>query len=138
MDSNRRALNRDFKERDRIITGSDDPPDMMGGIYHFEKMELDTLLTLMRLGYADPKDAQNDSPTIEEFIDLMHRHAGLTAHGYAVSLERDDYRFSVEGIAGVVQHTEGLLDVLKLCRQADEFEVESDYSVGFKVRAWWD
>jgi len=136
MDTQPLALNTNWKERDRIIFGKS--VEYGGGICHFQDMTLDTLRELIAKGYADPEGQQNDSPMTEELADLMARHPGLTAHGYVVSFERDDYRVSVEGVSGIVKHTEDLLDVLHLCRMADEFDVESDFSVGFKIRAWWD
>jgi len=134
------ALNTNWKVRDSLIF--EEPVEYKGGIASFEEMTVQTLKNLIALGYADPESTQNDSPTIAEFVKLMERHTDansfLGAHGYVVSFERDDYRVSVEGVEGTVQHTEGLLDVLAICKSADEFEVESDFNVGFTVRAWWD
>ena len=142
----RRDLNTDWKDRDRIITGEESPykqPSYSGGIFPYQDMSVDTLKELRDKNYLDPEDCQNDSPSIEQFIELMERHPLMTAHGYAVSFERDDYRFSVEGVEGIVEGTAGLFDVLKLCREADEFDVEPTAPPrhmveAFKFRAWWD
>lgn len=138
----RKALNTNWKERDRLVF-RDEPPNYMGGCAWYKGLHLVVLRELIANGYADPDETQNASPTISEFADLMEKHPLMTAHGYAVSLERDDYRFSVEGVAGIVEGVAGLFDVLQLCREADEFDVEQtappEHMVeAFKFRAWWD
>lgn len=139
MHSDRKKLNPNQTERDRLIFG-DNSPRYGGGMARFEELDVVTLKKLIELDYADPQDKQNEAPTIAAFVELLERHAtedsDLTAHGYVIHKERDDYRVSIEGIEGTTRFSEGLLDILKVCVSADEFEVQSD--LVFNVRAWWD
>ncbi len=134
-----RHLNPNQTERDRLIFG-ENSPRYGGGMARFEDLDVATLKKLIELRYADPEDKQNEAPTIAEFVALLERHdtedSDLTAHGYVIHKERDDYRVSIEGIEGTTRFSEGLLDILTVCVTADEFTVESDLT--FHVRAWWD
>ncbi len=132
----RKALNTNWKERDRLVFRDKEPP-YMGGCAWYKNLDAPTLRQMIALGYADPEETQNESPEISEFADLLEQHPGLTAHGYVVSFERDDYRMSVEGVEGIIHGTEPLIELLIKYRFADEFEIESTNG-GFNVRLWWD
>ena len=117
----------DWTKRNNIIWGSDDGPTG-NDIKSFETMDPTTLRELVELGFADPDDTQNYSPSIAEFLELSEIFPGMEFIGYAVSPDRADCRVSVEGFRapfsyGLVNRTHG----------ADEFDVSAD-----EIRAWWD
>jgi hypothetical protein len=93
-------LNRNHQERDRLLFGRvvQWGEEGLGGIEHFRGVGVDTLLALVARNYADPADSQNESPTLGEFIRFMEKYPQVTAHGYAVSPQRADYRVTVEGL----------------------------------------
>jgi hypothetical protein len=64
----------------------------------------------------------------------MKNHPKVTAHGYVVTHEREDYRTSIEGLSfdGKVSK-KLLLDFVHLCRQADEFVADER-----RLYSWWD
>ena len=124
--------NMDIKTRDEIIFGSYNPDAYWGGVRDFEGMEVSTLKKLVDMRYADPEEAQNDSPTIEEFIRWMETYDGYVVNGYVVTDKRSDYRVSIESIEkiGIIENKDELVDFVNAFRYADEFDTE-----GY---AWWD
>lgn len=92
-------LNKDVATRDKMIFGSYDKSKYSGGIRHFENLDLDTLKHLLEKNFVDRAENQNDSPTIGEIVDFMKKYDGYTGHGYAVEVEREDYRVSLEGVS---------------------------------------
>jgi hypothetical protein len=100
----------------------------------FNKLTLEQLNELKLMKVLDPKEQQNDSPTIKEFMDFMKDHPGVTAHGYVISEDREDCRVSLEGIAYEGSPSKKLiLDFTSLCRDADEFTANEG-----GLYAWWD
>ena len=97
-------FNLDQQLRDsRLTWASWDRDDYSGGVRHFIGMDLNTLKWMIEHKFADPGYYQNNAPTIAEFVDFMEDHPGVWAHGYVVSVERSDYRLSIEGIEGTVK-----------------------------------
>ena len=69
-----------------------------------------------------------------EFYEFMKSNPKFTAHGYAVSHERRDYRVAIEGVSCNKTYTKKeLADFVRLCRDADEFVMEDK-----KLYSWWD
>ena len=131
-----RDLNKDYHKRNQIIFGDDnvDGDNWLGGTRFFSKLSLEQLEELVDNNFIDLQDAQNCSPTVEEFLEFMKEHAQFTAHGYAVSHNRDDYRASLEGIEFKGKVSKNLMkDFIDLCRHADEIVCEDN-----KLFAWWD
>jgi hypothetical protein len=132
-----RDLNKDYQKRNQIIFGDDnvDGENWLGGCRHFSNLSLEQLEELVANKFIDLQDAQNCSPTVEDFLGFMKDHTEFTAHGYAVSHNRDDYRVSLEGIEfdGRVTSDRSVQDFVYLCRHADEFVWEDN-----KLYAWWD
>ena len=126
-------MNTDIVTRDTMIFGSFDREKYMGGVRKCNNLSCFTLEKLVAKDFADPKEAQNDSPTIQEFIKFMKTYKGYTAHGYVVIDTRDDYRVAVEGIdkGGDAESIEELKDFIKLCRWADSLDVDTMY-------CWYD
>lgn len=126
-------MNKNVKRRDKILFGSADVDYKFGGIEHFRGIDCDTLEQLLEEDFIDPEECQNCSPSTEEFFEFMKRHPEFTAHGYAVSPKRSDYRITIEGIESDedCNNQEVLEDFIGLCRFADEFCIHPPY-------AWWD
>ena len=122
--------------RDILVFGeAQDWTQSMGGIKHFKSLSLDELEQLVKEGFADPEETQNDAPSIQEFLDFMRKYPVAFAHGYVVSNDREDVRVSVEGLEidrEDVTH-ELFREFVALCRFADEFD---DSDAG--LYSWWD
>ena len=127
-------LNRDVNKRDMMLFGEEyDKAKYLGGIRRFGGLNAFRLSALLDAGFIDADEAQNDSPTTEEFLAFMKEHHDFTAFGYAVCPERDDYRITIDGIeSDVLFNTlDEVNDFFMLCRGADELTITPPY-------AWWD
>lgn len=102
-------------------------------VRYFDQLDAETLEKLIDLGFADPKESQNEAPCIGEFLDWMRKNPDYKAHGYVVSIDRDDYRVSIEGVDGCAKSPEALKSFVNMFHNADEFDVQDDYQ-----RAWYD
>lgn len=123
--------NKDEKRRNEILAPYTITP---GAFFYFQNLPPEVLETLIAEQFADPEINQNDSPTIGEFLAYMKEHPGCNCHGYAVSIDREDYRVSLEGLdqRSNLSH-EAEIHFLKFCHGADEINTESE---GY--HAWWD
>jgi len=138
-------LNKDYKTRNLIIFGEvelsaalktfhRDPLNWMGGIARFENLSLSQLKELIDNNFIDLEDCQNSSPSVGEFYEFMKSNPKFTAHGYAVSHERSDYRVSIEGVSCNKPYTKKeLADFVHLCRRVDDLVIEDK-----KLYSWWD
>jgi hypothetical protein len=123
-------------ERDKIVFGEPfDWSQPTGGIARFRDLTLDRLEQLIKAGFIDLDECQNDSPTTQEFLEFMQQYPKARAHGYVISNEREDVGAVIEGLevdrADVT--TELFRDFVRLCRYADEFD---DCDAG--LYSWWD
>lgn len=126
--------NKDYKLRDSMLSpkyffGDKDNYD----IFRFENLTADTLQKLVSLRFANPAEQQNESPSIGEILDFLEKNPDFTAHGYAVTVGRDDYRISIEGVEGHSNDFDQIAQFVNLFRYADEFEIADIYQ-----RAWFD
>lgn len=135
-------MNKNYQEREMILFNrAYDKEKYTGGCCWFNDLHLDKLSLLIDLHYANPKDCQNYAPSImeiKEFLQEMELRGfiGWTAHGYAVSPDRDDYRISIEGVEfrrsfPMTEEERVLFE--NVFGGADEF-VYGD----FYARAWFD
>ena len=127
--------NMDSDRRDEIFGGLLDSTNM-GGIIHYTGLSASKLKTLIKERFADPDETQNDSPTIQEFLDFMTEYPGFRAHGYIVEKERSDYRVSIEGLEWEDEDeipVQALIDFAEMFRFADEFCLEK-----FNAYCWFD
>jgi len=126
-------MNKDVNKRDQILFEENfDESKYSGGIRYFENLILNKLELLLKEDFIDKDESQNSSPTTKEFLEIIKKEPGLTCHGYAVSIERDDYRVSIEGI-------EGQLNDIKLIEElndADEFTIMNKDPL--TIYCWWD
>ena len=130
---------KEVTKRDRIVFGKNIPEYVEGQDPYrtFAGLTAWKLRQLLKLGYADPGENQNRSPTIQEFLEFMDGFPGgacISAHGYVISPPRDDTRVSIEGlqVTGrlVFAHHKAFVD---FNRCADEITFEENY-----MRSWWD
>ena len=108
----------------------------MGGIAYFDEITVKTAKRLIELGFVDPEDRQNCSPTMQEMVDFCDDDTDMWyLHGYAVSPNRADCRVTFEGVGsnlnlGVTE----ALDFMRVFRFADEIDCE----VGSCAYCWFD
>lgn len=125
-------LNKDIKTRDEIIFGKYDPKCYSGGTRYFNGLIPEVLQKLVDKGFADPNDAQNCAPTIQELLDFTKDKDGYTFGGYVVSDNRSDYRVSVDSIDhDIPLNDEEFREFTMFARSADEFDPNNG-------SAWWD
>jgi hypothetical protein len=134
-------LNLDQKMRDKIIGEHDEKfrtSSYFGGIKHFKNLPATAVRYLLVVGLAHPDERQNlYGPSIEEFVDFMEKYpeVPLTAHGYVVSKEREDYRVSIEGLHAKSENIpeEVQKEFALAFRKADELKVSSS-----ELYCWYD
>jgi hypothetical protein len=136
--------NRDQARRDAIIGDSYCPMDPRDDdLTDREKAHLSRSfsgLTLAQLEllfaerFIDPEDNQNVAPTAKEIFEFMWKYPKVRAHGYSISLVRDDYRVSLEGIhyRGPVSE-EMKKDFKTLFQRADEKRCRKN-----ELSCWYD
>lgn len=127
-------LNRDVRMRDKLIFGEYNEYRYCGGVRHFEKLSLSTLEKLVANNFIDLDDAQNDCPSVKAILGFMRTYSDYTAHGYAVSVEREDYRVSLEGVAKnrEADTIEELKGFVNMFRFADDFCTDGE------MYCWFD
>jgi len=128
--------NKNSKLRDSMLPN---PQFKYGGdasdysLFSFDNLGSAKLEALIELGFADPEDNQNDSPTIGEILKFLKANPSFTAHGYAVTPERDDYRISIEGVEGHTGDEQQISEFIKMFGDANEFSAKRG-----KQYAWYD
>ena len=134
-------MNKDIKRRDEIIFGKYEKDKYFGGIRRFE-CPREVIEQLIKEDFIDLEENQNCSPTVKEFMELTDKESGLgnaEFECYAVSIDRDDYRVTIEGID--LEISDDDMDVfiyaIQNLRSADEFDIVHK-SCAFFIHAWWD
>lgn len=122
-------LNKREKQRDNIIFGEHNTRAYTGGIRRFENLPLGKLEELINSNFIDTRDRQNAAPTIKDIYEFMKKYPAYTAHGYAVTIKRDDYRVSLEGVSKErgADSPQELADFTELFKFADEFSTSPMY-----------
>lgn len=132
---------KDVTERDTLIFGQPiNWESNSGGIASFSGIHLPTLKKLIDLGFADPEEAQNDSPTIGAFLEFMSVYPNVTVLGYVVSPNREDCRVSVEGIECSlgIMGLEDKEDKVQMCAMLDLCKYADELAFDYSFYAWWD
>jgi len=124
------GLNADEKRRNEIITGTTD--DFPHGLIDFD-ISLPQLELLVQENFIRLQEAQNDSPTTEEFLHFMRNFPEVKAMGYALPLYRDDYRVVIEGLKYNGHISDELGEAFDQFSEADEYE-----NTFFKLKCWYD
>ena len=93
-------LNKDHADQRDLVLFHEpyDESKYGGGVRDFDGLTYRGCQQLLELHVIDPGETQNDSPSVGEIAEFLKKHPNFTAHGYAVSRERDDYRVSFEGV----------------------------------------
>jgi hypothetical protein len=107
---------------------------------HFpnEGITWEQLNKLVQIGAANPERAQNDSPTVGEFLDELASFGdSIRFIGYVIYPPRKDCRVSVEGFEAVGLTADEARDMAARYR-ADEFEKYKHTDGTYSVRFWWD
>lgn len=104
-----------------------------GGTRHFRGLDLKTLKELIAKDLVE-MEAWNECPPLgSSFLPFMEKHPDATAHGYAVSGDRQDSRITVEGIALDREPTkEEIIDFTDSFRSADDFVIDGE------LYCWFD
>ena len=123
----------EINQRDMLIFGCNSPR-YAGGIARFENMSCEVLEKLLELEFADPKETQNNSPTIKQFLTFMQKYPKFKAIGYVVSPDRDDCRVTIEGLKANENLTAEEIAAFAIkFHNADEFDVTLT-----SARCWYD
>jgi hypothetical protein len=69
------------------------------GYGHFRGLPIEKAEQLLAERFLDPDEGQEFSPPALVFLDFMRRFPGVTAHGYLIGPDREDYRVTIEGVA---------------------------------------
>ena len=126
-------MNENQKRRDELLSIPADAKPL-GEMVRFRGLTHDRLELLLSEGFIEENATQNNSPTVKGFLLFMKNYPEATAHGYAISLRRSDYRVSLEGLHYVGYVSKAMaLDFVKLCRSASTFKCEDRY-----LYSWWD
>ena len=127
-------FNRDVKARDELIFGKYDESKYIGGCRNFSGLTIEKMEQLIADKYLDPSERQNKSPTVAEFLKFMKKYEGYHALGYVVSVRREDYRTSIEGIYKVGSvNAEETADFVMTFRSADDLKINDS-----GVMCWYD
>lgn len=130
-------INRNYELRDKILFGGYEPSKYYGGIRR-TNASATTVRELYDLGFIDPYDSQNDSPTAIEFLNVIEGDDdNVMFEVYAVSPDREDYRITIEGIVITIIDRDLLASYVNKYHDADEFYLTSNDSE-YTLRAWWD
>jgi hypothetical protein len=120
------------KIKDDIFCGTE--PTYGGGIALFSYMKFDTLQKLVDSGFAKLDDAQNDAPTLGEFIDFLKDHSAFLVNGYVVEAERDDCRVTITGLEFLGAATNQQIEAFTYFSEgASEIEITPE-----RLYCWWD
>ena len=118
-------FNRDAARRDAMVGAGLSPiqKGYVGGVADFYGIDAQGLAVLIEEKFIDPYDRQNSAPTVWDIFQFLCRHPRVTASGYVVSLDRPDYRTSIDDIAAPGMDAELRADAQAFCVDAEtEFE----------------
>lgn len=126
-------LNTDSNARDIIIDENSSMEHCyLGGVKHFSDLNAETLRRLVTEKFANPEDRQNNSPELGEFLEFGESHEGCLFHGYVVSIDRGDYRVTIDSVSIPAQYSDDI-DRLEWKKTADDVSERSGY-----IELWWD
>lgn len=102
----------------------------------FRNVTAEKLLELKVAGFVNPREAQNEGPTIAEFLKFAKKYPNAKFDGYVIFPPRSDIRVTVETISYVGEFANDKSVIRAFGNKfgrADEFSMEPD-----KLLAWWD
>lgn len=133
------SYNSDYHVRDAIIFNA--PVNDNYDIAYFSDLSLEQLDALIEQKYIHTDDSvQNGNLLVCDLRQFMFDHPGTTAHGYIVTINREDYRTSLEGLELKAPYTDkDRGDFFFAMNGADDLSEElSPPETCGKLYAWWD
>lgn len=126
-------MNMNYRLRDKIVFPKNYIPKY--DIQRFDRLDLKHLHLLIDLDFIELDEYQNYAPTTQEIFNFMKKYPQYMAHGYVVTIDRDDYRTTLEGVEkfGGFYSIEEQNDFYKLFKEADELSITSNY-----IYCWYD
>jgi hypothetical protein len=130
-------FSRDYGRRDALLQaaqhGSAANGDMayVGGTADFYSIDVSAVAELITSRYLDPYDNQNASPTAWEIFQFMSRHPTVEASGYVVSIDRADFRATLDDI-----DAEHLTPELRTAALA--FCIDAETEIDSSLECFWD
>ena len=129
------VFNRDVKRRDGILKEFFDKGNKYG---RFHGLTVEAMQQLIDEKFLDPEDSQNESPTAGDFLDFMKEYPFVKAHGYAIGIDRIDYRITIDRLEADLPEDKDakvgfIIDFVNRFHHADDFTLTED-----NVYAWWD
>lgn len=131
------VFNRDVQRRDSILKEFFNRSSG-GGVLGFHGLTVEVMQQLIDENFLSPTSYQNDSPTAGSFLEFMKKYPFVKAHGYAVDIDRRDYRITIEGLEADLPEDkddkiEFIIAFVDNFHHADDFTLTED-----NVHAWWD
>lgn len=133
--------NKDQATRDKYISKHQDGEYPIEGnldFYRFGYISLKDLKWLVENGFADPKESQNNGPTIEQFIAWGEYDRDIRFSGYAVGGTRDDYRITIDGFETNINKDTVKLVLFDPAHITPPDAEDEGETVFDKYQAWWD
>lgn len=126
-------MNKNYALRDTIIFGLNVPT--YNDICHFTNLSLWRLEKLINLQFIELNECQNDSPNTEEIFNFIKKYPDYTTHGYVVTINRFDYRTTLEGVEknSGFNSLQEEKDFYKLFSHADELIATDKH-----IYCWYD
>ena len=126
-------FNRDAARRDGMLHFYDPGGERYaGGAAHFDDLDSTGLAALLEARFIDPHEGQNAAPTAWEIFQFLCRHPQARAMGYVISIERPDYRTSLETVYAEQIDADLRTDAGKFCVDADEVTTDDH------LECFWD
>jgi hypothetical protein len=104
----------------------------VGGAAHFDNLDSAGLATLIEARFIDPNDRQNAAPTVWEIFQFLCHHPQVRAMGYVISIDRPDYRTSIETVYAKQIDAKLRTDAMRFCVDADEMATDDH------LECFWD
>jgi hypothetical protein len=128
-------FNRDAARRDSMLHFYDTGAGVgrySGGAAHFDDLDSTGLAALIEARFIDPYDRQNAAPTVWKIFQFLCHHPQVRAMGYVISIDRPDYRTSLETVYANEIDTDLRPDAEKFCVDADEVTTDD------RLECFWD
>jgi hypothetical protein len=108
------------------------------GIRYFEGVPLNVLEKLIKHRLVEMEPWNSCDGVAELFRPFMRRNPSFTAHGYAISSEREDSRVTIEGVEREAPFTKAeLADFARTFAGADDLVIDDDPACNY-LRCWYD
>jgi hypothetical protein len=126
-------FNKAAARRDWLVDAGRDPdsPGYTGGIATFFDVDAEKLAMLIEEKFVDPYERLNEAPSVWEIFRFLCTHPTVRASGYVVSLDRPDYRTSIDDLYAP--------DIDAALRaDAEEFCIDAEATFDGQLECFWD